>query len=151
MRYMPQELLFHTGAQRLGRRDTGLGRHAEVKIEADLGADVFRDAYLGLMDRNLDKRLRKRITAVVESVDGVVRVGRVRGRHIGQEIGLDLNFRVAPETGVAAAEALGARVKEKLLGRIPHLGSIQLTYTSRGDESRLPAEPARHNSEATES
>jgi cation diffusion facilitator family transporter len=116
-----------------------------------LGADVFRDAYLGLMDRNLDKRLRKRIAAVVESVDGVVRVGRVRGRHIGQEIGLDLNFRVAPETGVAAAEALGASVKEKLLGHIPHLGSIQLTYSSRDDESRLPAEPAGHTLETAES
>lgn len=116
-----------------------------------LGSDVFRDAYLGLMDRNIDKRSRKRIAAVAESVDGVMAVGRLRARHIGQELSVDLTLRVAPEISVATAEELGARVKEKLVGYIPHLGAIQLTCTALDEDSHLGTEYACQDVEGLES
>ncbi len=95
-----------------------------------LGTDVFIDAYRGLMDKSVNERKRRRITRLVDNVDGIDSVQDLRARHIGQEIWVDMTVRVSPQATVDEAYSLASRVQEALAKKVAHLGSAQVRFES---------------------
>jgi cation diffusion facilitator family transporter len=95
-----------------------------------LGGDVFKEAYKGLMDRSAPEAVREKIDAVVRKVDGVRDVDELRTRLVGQEIWVDLIIQVDPGLTVEQASEIGDAVIERLGARVPHIGSVQVKFTS---------------------
>ncbi|MEO5341940.1 MAG: magnetosome biogenesis CDF transporter MamM [Gammaproteobacteria bacterium SHHR-1] len=95
-----------------------------------LGGDVFKEAYKGLMDRSAPEPVREKIDAVVRKVDGVHDVDELRTRLVGQEIWVDLIIQVDPGLSVEQATEISEAVIERLSARIPHIGSVQVKFTS---------------------
>jgi cation diffusion facilitator family transporter len=95
-----------------------------------LGGDVFKEAYKGLMDRSAPESVREKIDAVVRKVDGVRDVDELRTRLVGQEIWVDLIIQVDKNLNVEQANDICESVIERLSARVPHIGSVQVKFTS---------------------
>lgn len=95
-----------------------------------LGSEVFRDSYKGLMDRNAPDELRDKIAHHVQKTEGVEAIEELRTRFIGQEIWIDLVIQVDPDLTVDEADEIGESLTDLLAQKIPHLGSVQVKYTS---------------------
>ncbi|MBF0255886.1 MAG: magnetosome biogenesis CDF transporter MamM [Gammaproteobacteria bacterium] len=95
-----------------------------------LGGDVFKESYKGLMDRSAPEAVREKIDSVVRKVDGVRDVDELRTRLVGQEIWVDLIIQVDPGLTVEQATEISDGVIERLSARVPHIGSVQVKFTS---------------------
>lgn len=92
-----------------------------------LGGDVFKDAYRGLMDRSLDEKLGAKVESAVASTEGVLEVKRIRTRYVGQEIFAEIIIGVDSENAVNEAYRITEQVKENIIKKIPHIGSLQVS------------------------
>lgn len=96
-----------------------------------LGGSVFRESYKGLMDQSAPEEIRDRVSELVKQVDGVEAIDDLRTRLVGQELWVDLVIRVSEEISVEAAGEIREQVVDRLTERVPHLGSVQVKFTSR--------------------
>ncbi|MBF0136220.1 MAG: magnetosome biogenesis CDF transporter MamM [Magnetococcales bacterium] len=95
-----------------------------------LGGEVFWDAYQGLMDiagpKNVEDDIRRR----ANSIKGVVLVQTLRSRRVGQELYVSMVIGVDPEMEIGQAKQVAKRVEEEITESIPHLGDINVHFSS---------------------
>jgi len=96
-----------------------------------LGSSVFRDAYKGLMDSNASPDVRENIQTLVEKIEGAEKIDNLRTRMVGQELWIDLVIRVPEDMSIETTSEIRQLVTDKLAERVPHLGSVQIKFTSR--------------------
>ncbi|MBF0219210.1 MAG: magnetosome biogenesis CDF transporter MamM [Gammaproteobacteria bacterium] len=95
-----------------------------------LGGDVFWESYKGLMDRSAPVTVIDKVKKLTHDVDGVLDIGELRSRMVGQELWLDITIQVAADLTIDAADAIRDRIIERLTARIPHIGSVQVQFVS---------------------
>ena len=96
-----------------------------------LGSSVFSDAYKGLMDRSAPEDIRNKIAVLTKQTAGVDGIESLRTRLVGQELWVDLVILVSEDISVETASDIRQQVIDNLVGRIHHLGSVQIKFTSR--------------------
>ncbi|MBF0219222.1 MAG: magnetosome biogenesis CDF transporter MamM [Gammaproteobacteria bacterium] len=101
-----------------------------------LGGEVFWESYKGLMDRSAPSNVLAKVKKIAYEVDGVQDIGELRSRMIGQELWLDMTIQVDAEITIDAADAVRERIIELLAARIPHLGSVQVQFSSGAIDHR---------------
>ncbi|MBF0470157.1 MAG: magnetosome biogenesis CDF transporter MamM [Gammaproteobacteria bacterium] len=95
-----------------------------------LGGDVFWESYKGLMDRSAPEAITRKVHRITREVEGVLDIGELRSRMVGQELWLDLHIQVSPEISVDAADAIRDRIVDRLVERIAHIGSVQVQFSA---------------------
>ncbi|MBF0170030.1 MAG: magnetosome biogenesis CDF transporter MamM [Nitrospinae bacterium] len=95
-----------------------------------LGGEIFWDSYQGLMDSSAPAETIDRIAGTAKGADGVQTVEDLRTRRVGQELCIDIVIGVDPESSIFEAKAIANRVEERVLDEIPHVGVINVHYTS---------------------
>jgi cation diffusion facilitator family transporter len=101
-----------------------------------LGGDVFRDSCRGLMDRSLDSSAHDRLARVVRDIKGVMELKKIRTRHVGQEVSVEIVVGVDAEISVKESFEINEAVKEKIRQMIPHIGSLQVAAQSHDLDAR---------------
>ncbi len=96
-----------------------------------LGGSVFHESYKGLMDRSAPDDVCTKIEGLVNEVDGVQVIDDLRTRLVGQGLWVDLVIRVAEDISVEQASEIREKVIDRLSAQVPHLGSVQVKFTSR--------------------
>lgn len=105
-----------------------------------LGSDVFRDAFSGLMDRNVDEKVREKMTGLAKSVDGVSEIKHLRTRRVGQELSTEITIGVDSDISVEEAYAITERVQDKIGQTVSHVGSLQVSFESFSTDAANIAE-----------
>ncbi len=105
-----------------------------------LGAEVFWDSYKGLMDRSVDEDVLERIITVAERTDGVGEIKNLRTRYVGQEIWVEMTVGVSGDLTVDEAHDICDTLKERLIRRIPHVGTLHIDAEADKDDESLTAE-----------
>ncbi|MBF0246958.1 MAG: magnetosome biogenesis CDF transporter MamM [Alphaproteobacteria bacterium] len=100
-----------------------------------LGGDVFMDATKGLMDKSLGKNAHKRLAHYVRGVEGVKELKRIRTRHVGQEVSVEIVIGVDAEMSVAESFELTELVKDMIYDEIPHIGLLQVTAEAHEEDA----------------
>ncbi|MBF0153413.1 MAG: magnetosome biogenesis CDF transporter MamM [Magnetococcales bacterium] len=95
-----------------------------------LGGEVFLDAYHGLMDTAGPKGMEEDIRRRANSIKGVVLVQALRTRRVGQELYVSMTIGVDPEMEIGQAKRVAKRVEEEMTETIPHLGDINVHFSS---------------------
>ncbi|MBF0177631.1 MAG: magnetosome biogenesis CDF transporter MamM [Magnetococcales bacterium] len=94
------------------------------------GGEMFMDAYHGLMDTAGSKSLEEDIRRRTNSIKGVVLVQSLRTRRVGQELYVSITIGVDPDMEVGQAKQVAKRVAEELSETIPHVGDINVHFSS---------------------
>ena len=105
-----------------------------------LGSDTFREAFKGLMDRNIDAKMRERITHLAENVGGVNEVKGLRTRRIGQELSTEIIIGVDAGISVEEAYGISETVRDRIGQTVSHVGSLQVSFESHAADAANIAE-----------
>lgn len=98
-----------------------------------LGGETFWDAFRGLMDTAAPRTVIERIRKEALQVNGVMDVGEVRTRQVGQELWITLVIGVDPALTLVRAKAVAARVEDSLIAAISHVGDVGVQFRSHRD------------------
>ncbi|MBF0139417.1 MAG: magnetosome biogenesis CDF transporter MamM [Magnetococcales bacterium] len=107
-----------------------------------LTGEMFWNAFRGLMDTAAPRKVIERIRKVALRVSGVLGVGEVRTRQVGQELWITLVIGVDPTLTLTKAKALAVQVETALVESIPHVGDVGVQFRSH-KESREVYEHVR--------
>ena len=112
-----------------------------------IGIELNQDAISGLMDSSLDIEELKQIYDLAQEVDGVLGVVYLRGRHVGEEMHLDLNVHVDKGLTVREGDQVVQWVKEKISYEMEHIHDIRVSLTPaqvmKGSQARKHAPRGR--------
>lgn len=90
------------------------------------GWKLVSEAVSDLMDRFDDQALLRALTDNAASVLGVGSVNGIRGRHMGEEVLIDLEISVAGEMTVRAGHGVATEVKRTLMQAHPEVVAIHV-------------------------
>ncbi|HAT50210.1 MAG: magnetosome biogenesis CDF transporter MamM [Nitrospirae bacterium] len=112
-----------------------------------LAGDIFWNAFRGLMDAAAPRKVIETIRKEALQIPGVMDVGEVRTRQVGQELWINLIIGVDPELTLVRAKAVAMRVEDTLVGAIPHVGDVGVQFRSH-QESDVVFKKLREESSA---
>lgn len=111
-----------------------------------IGIELNQEAISGLMDSSLDIDDLKEIYDLAQEVDGVIGVVYLRGRHVGEEMHVELNLYVDKGLSVKEGDQIVRWVKEKIEYGVEHVHDIRVSLTPaqvmRGGKARRSKRPA---------
>ena len=103
-----------------------------------IGIELIGKAVHGLMDSSVDVDLLRTVWQISVDTPNVHSVYFLRGRHVGEDVHLDLRLRIDPrltvKDGATVAEAVKVRIQEE----IPHARDIRL-FVSPAPVTAVPA------------
>jgi cation diffusion facilitator family transporter len=94
-----------------------------------IGIELNQEAISGLMDSSLDIDELKEVYDLAQEVDGVIGVVYLRGRHVGEEMHVDLNVYVDKGLSVREGDQIVRWVKEKIEYGVEHVHDIRVSLT----------------------
>ncbi|MFO0948195.1 MAG: cation diffusion facilitator family transporter [Planctomycetota bacterium] len=108
------------------------------------GMKLLRPAIDELMDRMPDPNVIASIEAAAASVDGVLRIEKLRVRKLGTEYQSDLHVQADPMLSLHDAHILGGRVKGAIRAAIPAATDILIHMEpfEVGVDTRIPSDNA---------
>jgi len=98
-----------------------------------VAVEILRDAVADLTDRALSDDERRRLRAVVESIDGVVAYHEMRTRRFGGRALVDLHIQVAPYISVSEGHQIAEGTRWALRDADPHLIDVMVHVDSEND------------------
>ncbi len=108
-----------------------------------IGIELNQEAISGLMDSSLDIDELKEVYDLAQEVDGVIGVVYLRGRHVGEEMHVDLNLYVDKGLTVKEGDQIVRWVKEKIEYGVEHVHDIRVSLTPaqvvKGSKARRAA------------
>ncbi len=94
-----------------------------------IGIELNQEAISGLMDSSRDIDELKEIYDLSNEVEGVIGVNYLRGRHVGEEMHIDLNVYVDKGLSVREGDEIVRWVQEKISYSMEHIRDIHVTLT----------------------
>lgn len=80
-----------------------------------VAVDIFIDAVNKLIDRSASDEMQEKVKAIVKSVDGVIKIDRLRTRQFGNNmIYVDLEISCDPEIKLKQAHKIAQKVHDKM-------------------------------------
>jgi cation diffusion facilitator family transporter len=95
---------------------------------------MLRSAWQGILDHALDEPVQQRIRKLTLSVEGVLGIGMLRTRSIGQYLSIDITVQVAPDLTLAEGCTICDRVQQVLRKEVDRVG--QVTVVPVGKEGQ---------------
>ncbi|MBT3197579.1 MAG: hypothetical protein HN344_07630, partial [Gammaproteobacteria bacterium] len=94
-----------------------------------IGIELNQEAISGLMDSSLDIDDLKEIYDLAEEVEGVIGVSYLRGRHVGEEMHVDLNVYVDKGLTVKEGDQIVRWIQERIRYKMEHIHDIRVSLT----------------------
>ncbi|MGA2228785.1 MAG: cation diffusion facilitator family transporter, partial [Syntrophobacteraceae bacterium] len=95
-----------------------------VAILVKACAQIVLDSVKALMDFSANSIYGKKVTAIVEEVEGVEHLSAVRTRKIGHKVWFDLDICVNPSQSILEANHIAQKVKNALLKQVADLEKV---------------------------
>jgi cation diffusion facilitator family transporter len=95
-----------------------------VAILVKACAQIVLDSVKALMDFSANSIFGKKVTAIVEEVEGVEHLSAVRTRKIGHKVWFDLDICVNPSQSILEANHIAQKVRNALLKQVADLEKV---------------------------
>ena len=103
-----------------------------------IGIELIGKAVHGLMDSSVDVELLQTAWQVSVDTPKVHSVYFLRGRHVGEDVHVDVGLRVSPSLTVREGDAVAEAVRARIQEEIPHARDIRL-FVSPAPAAAVPA------------
>ncbi len=94
-----------------------------------IGIELNSDAIRGLMDSSIEVDDLKTVYDLADEVDGVEGVTYLRGRHVGEDLHLEINVKVDKNRSVRECDRIADWIKEKVEYEMVHVKDIRVMFT----------------------
>ncbi len=91
-----------------------------------IGLVAFRSAICDLMDSQVSEEVLSSLTGIAETVPGVERVHKIRGRRSGQYLIIDLTLEMDPDMTVKQSHQIATQVKHLIFIKISNIGDVMI-------------------------
>lgn len=96
-----------------------------------IAIDIFREAYLGLMDVSIPDQEKKKIMEVVKQVKGINKVVSLKARCVGQKIWVDLAVEVSSMRTVDKGYRITEQIREFLFLKMENIAGVHVEIIPR--------------------
>ncbi|MEW6219745.1 MAG: magnetosome biogenesis CDF transporter MamB [Thermodesulfobacteriota bacterium] len=98
-----------------------------------IGVKLTVEAIDGLMDASAEAELVARIDQLARSVFGVLDVGLVRARLVGEEMHVDIEVVVDGDRKVYEGDLIADHLRTRVQSEVAHIGNVQVFLTPPGE------------------
>ena len=103
-----------------------------------IGIELIIKAVDGLMDTSVDQEMLQAVWQLTLDTPRVHSIYFLRGRHVGEDVHLDIRLRVDPAMKVKDSTLVAEAVRARIQDAIPHARDIHL-FVSPAPVAALPA------------
>ena len=103
-----------------------------------IGIELIGKAVHGLMDSSIDAELLRTAWQLSMDTPNVHSIYFLRGRHVGEDVHLDISLRVDPNLTIKDSSRVTEAVRARIQQEIPHARDIRL-FVSPAPAAPLPA------------
>ena len=96
---------------------------------------ILKDAARGLGDFGLEPEVTKKIRTAVESIDGVIGIGLIQARRVGEQIEVGLRVEVESTRTVEWSSGVAQNIREAVARVVEGAGAVQVGF--QGVEKQL--------------
>jgi len=95
-----------------------------------VSVDSIRESIGGLMDRNVQPSLLKRLRKAVRAVEEIEAITFLKARLLGNKIWVDLGVRVDDDYTVAECDEIGNEVRSRVTESVRGVGQVNVSFDS---------------------
>jgi cation diffusion facilitator family transporter len=100
---------------------------------AKTSVKITWSAFLELVDTSVNREIRDKIEQVGKTVMGIAGLHKLKTRHVGSEIFVDVHIEVNPQITVTEGHNIATRLKETILQRVDNVAEVTVHVEPEGD------------------
>lgn len=92
--------------------------------------DIFREAYVGLMDANISKEQKTSIEKAIKGLKGVSTICSINGRRVGQRFWINMTVKIHPSLTIAQGYKISEKIRESIFLELENIEDIHVEIIS---------------------